>query len=100
MRELLFTSGTADELADAIAPRIAEYLSRQADARGIQSPTGDQILFGRIEASRRLNLSPSTLDKLVRQKRVPSIVVGSRRLFDVNDVADALKNGRGANYGF
>ena len=100
MHELLFTSGSADELADAITTRVAEHLNRKTNSMGIQSPDSDHILFGRIEASRLLNLSTSTLDKLVRRNQVPSILVGTRRLFDVNDVADALKNSKGANYGF
>ena len=85
MSELIFTGTTANQLADTIVNRLIQKLENT------QPCPSNPILNDREETARLLNLSTSTLDKLVRQSLVPSIQVGTKRLFDLQDVANALK---------
>ncbi|MDA7492888.1 helix-turn-helix domain-containing protein [bacterium] len=85
MSEVIFTGTTADQLADTIVKRLIQKLETT------QPCPITPVLNDREETARLLNLSTSTLDKLVRQNLVPSIQVGTKRLFDVQDVANALK---------
>lgn len=53
----------------------------------------ERKLFSKVEMSKALSLSTRTLDKLVAAGKVPSIRVGTRRLFDPEAVTATLKSG-------
>ncbi len=52
-----------------------------------------KILRSKIETAKAISISPRTLDNLVRDGKVPSVRIGTRRLFDLDDVTAALKSG-------
>ncbi len=54
----------------------------QSDARA----TADRLLIDRIEAARLLSVSPSTVDNMRRRGDLPSVKIGTRRLFRVADL--------------
>lgn len=66
-------------LADVIAKRIEPMLVAP-QRRLVDRPTMAELA----------NLGTATLDRLVASKRVPSVLVGTRRLFDPDKVIDAL----------
>lgn len=85
MSEILFTGISPDQFADQVASRVSQILEREQ--RQFDSP----LLTDRETTASLLNLSTSTLDKLVSRGVVPSITVGTKRLFDAAEVAAALK---------
>jgi excisionase family DNA binding protein len=50
-------------------------------------------LISKPEIAKALSLSTRTLDKLVAAGKIPSVRVGTRRLFDPEEVTAALKAG-------
>lgn len=44
------------------------------------------ILIDRVEVARLLGVSPGTVDNLRRRGELPSVKIGTRRLFDVADL--------------
>jgi excisionase family DNA binding protein len=50
-------------------------------------------LLSKPEIAKALSLSTRTLDKLVAAGKIPSVRVGTRRLFDPEEVTAALKSG-------
>lgn len=85
MREILLQGLSLDELTKAIASRVADAL-----AATDQQPT-NSLLTDRDQTAQLLNISLSTLDKLVKENAIPSINVGAKRLFDAAEVVEALK---------
>lgn len=53
----------------------------------------NQTLASKNDTAKALSVSPRTVDYLVKQGRIPSVRIGSRRLFDLADVIEALKAG-------
>lgn len=54
------------------------------------------LLVDRREAARLLSVSPGTVDNLRLRDELPSVKIGARRLFDVDDLRrliDARKGG-------
>ena len=54
-------------------------------------------LNSKKDTAAAVSISTRTLDTLVKQGRVPSIKIGSRRLFDIPEVIAALKSGNPKN---
>lgn len=52
-----------------------------------------KLLVSKSEIAKATTLSIRTLDKLVAAGKIPSFKVGTRRLFDPEAVAAALKSG-------
>lgn len=52
-----------------------------------------RYLANKSEIAKALSLSTRTLDKLVAAGKIPSVRVGTRRLFDPEEVTAALKAG-------
>lgn len=52
-----------------------------------------QTLQSKGETAKAVSLSPRTIDNLVRDGKIPSVRVGTRRLFDVDEVIASLKAG-------
>ncbi len=50
------------------------------------SPDQVRLLLGRLEAARVLGVSPGTIDNLRRNGELPSVKIGTRRLFDMTDL--------------
>ncbi len=53
----------------------------------------DKLLVSKSEIAKATTLSVRTLDKLVAAGKIPSVRVGTRRLFDPEAVTAALKSG-------
>ena len=68
-----------EQLADAIASRVLQRLTLRADCA--------QELLTRLETAKYLRISPATLDRLVREGRIPSVLVGRRRMFRRSELA-------------
>lgn len=51
------------------------------------------FLASKSEIAKALSLSTRTIDKLVAAGKIPSVRVGTRRLFDPGEVTAALKSG-------
>jgi len=45
-----------------------------------------RLLVDRLEAAQALGVSPGTIDNLRRSGELPSVKIGTRRLFDVADL--------------
>ena len=69
-------------LADIIAKRIEPMLVAQ-QRRLVDRPTMAKLA----------NIGTATLDRLVASKRIPSVLIGSRRLFAPDLVIEALTGG-------
>ena len=69
----------AMKVADIIANRVESILGNR-ERRLVDRPT----------MARLANIGTATLDRLVSNKRIPSVLVGRRRLFDPDPVIDAL----------
>ncbi|MEX2578953.1 MAG: excisionase family DNA-binding protein [Verrucomicrobiales bacterium] len=52
-----------------------------------------KYLDSKSELAKALTLSTRTIDKLVAAEKIPSVKVGTRRLFDPEEVTAALKSG-------
>lgn len=52
-----------------------------------------KVLYSKTEVARSIGVSDRTVDKLVAEKKIRSVRVGSRRLFDIEDVKADLKAG-------
>ena len=50
-------------------------------------------LISKKDAAKALSLSTRTIDNLVKRDQIPSIRCGRRRLFDIEEVTAALKQG-------
>lgn len=62
------------------------------DGGSLRPVAGMKLLVSSDELAKLVSLSRPTIDRLVRDSRIPSITVGRRRLFDPNDVVEALKS--------
>ncbi|MEI8213636.1 MAG: hypothetical protein WCI02_15925 [Planctomycetota bacterium] len=70
-------------LARMLADRIEQQIGPKLVAR-------QRCLVDRPTMAKLANVGTATLDRLVASKRVPSCLVGTRRLFDPDRVIDAL----------
>jgi excisionase family DNA binding protein len=52
-----------------------------------------RYLYSKSELAKSLSLSTRSIDSLVSSGRIPSVRVGTRRLFDPSEVTAALKAG-------
>lgn len=80
---LIFKHADVDTLAIALADIIAKRIEPMLVAR-------QRRLVDRPTMAELANIGTATLDRLVSSKRVPSVLVGTRRLFDPDKVIDAL----------
>ncbi|WP_436716643.1 excisionase family DNA-binding protein [Roseiconus lacunae] len=82
---------TIDErLVDEIAERIAKKLRNEQ--RFDFSPAKFQkVLVDAGELARAISLSRPTIDRLVSRDKIPSVKVGGRRLFSIEEVVGSLK---------
>ncbi len=78
----IIRSAELPTLARLIAEVVVEKLSR--------TPPSTASLVNRKELSAALGVSVPTIDRMVRQKAVPSTKIGTRRLFDVEQVRRAI----------
>ena len=86
---LIFKHIDVDSLANAVADVIAKRIEPMLEAR-------QRRLVDRPTMAGLANIGTATLDRLVAAKRVPSVLVGTRRLFDPDKVIDALADYGGA----
>jgi hypothetical protein len=72
---------------DVLAMKVADVVTHR-----VESILGnrERRLVDRPAMARLANIGTATLDRLVTAKRIPSILVGRRRLFDPDAVVDAL----------
>ncbi len=72
---------------DVLATTIADIVSKRMESI---LETHQRRLVDRPAMAQLANIGTATLDRLVAAKRVPSILVGRRRLFDPDPVIAAL----------
>lgn len=82
-KSLIFDHADVDSLAVAVADIIAKRIEPILVSR-------QRRLVDRPTMAELANIGTATLDRLVSSKRVPSVLVGTRRLFDPDKVIDAL----------
>lgn len=82
---LIFKHADVDSLAVAVADIIVKRIEPTLVAR-------QRRLVDRPTMAELANIGTATLDRLVASKRVPSVLVGTRRLFDPDRVIDVLSN--------
>ena len=72
---------------DVLAMRVADIVSKR-----MESVLGnrERRLVDRPAMARLANIGVCTLDRLVSAKRIPSVLVGRRRLFDPDPVIAAI----------
>jgi hypothetical protein len=80
---LVFKCADIDELSNAVAELVSKRLESLLGNR-------ERRLVDRPTMARLANIGTATLDRLVSNKRIPSVLVGRRRLFDPDPVIDAL----------
>lgn len=59
------------------------------------APGAAPLLADRREAARLLCVSPGTIDNLRKRGELPSITIGTRRLYDVADLHKLIKARKG-----
>ena len=69
----------ATKVADIVSNRMVSILDNR-----------ERRLVDRPAMARLANIGTATLDRLVSAKRIPSVLVGRRRLFDPDPVIAAL----------
>jgi hypothetical protein len=80
---LILTPADVHALADLLATHVAERLGPALASR-------QRRLVDRTTMSNLVDIGTATLDRLVAAGRVPSVLVGKRRLFDPDAVISAL----------
>jgi hypothetical protein len=88
-KSLIFEHADVDVLAEKVADIITKRMESLLEAR-------QRRLVDRPRMAELANIGTATLDRLVAAKRVPSVLVGTRRLFDPDKVIDALADSGGA----
>jgi excisionase family DNA binding protein len=78
-----FDPAFIDKLADAIVGRIADQIRPE--------PIDQQLLVDGNRLAELLSISRPTVDRWVRDGRIPSILVKRRRLFRPDAVVKALE---------
>lgn len=86
MADLYLKEIAPNDFADAVASRVVNEI-RQELAR-----LADRRLVDRVKMAELIGVSVPKLDELVREQKVPSILVGTRRVFDPESVFTTLKN--------
>ena len=81
---LILKSADVNALADLLASLVVKRLEPMLTSR-------QQKLVDRPTMATLLGVSVPMLDRLVASKRVPSVLVGVRRLFDPDRVVEALE---------
>ena len=89
VESLIFKHVDIESLAIALADVIAKRIEPMLVAR-------QRRLVDRPTMAELADIGTATLDRLVASKRVPSVLVGTRRLFDPDKVIDALVESGGA----
>lgn len=56
------------------------------DANARPDATSGALLVDRLKAALMLGVSPGTIDNLRRRAELPSVRIGTRRLFDMDDL--------------
>lgn len=77
------TDGLVRAIAAALLPEVENLLKRHLDQAKL-------VDINRLE--RLTDLSGSTINRLVAKNEIPSVRVGTRRLFDPDAVVRALKD--------
>jgi hypothetical protein len=72
---------------DELAQTVAELVSNRVEAL---LGNRERRLVDRPTMARLANIGVCTLDRLVSAKRIPSVLVGRRRLFDPDPVIAAI----------
>ena len=80
---LVFKCADIDELSKAVAELVSHRLESLLGNR-------ERRLVDRPTMARLANIGVCTLDRLVSGKRIPSVLVGRRRLFDPDPVIAAI----------
>jgi hypothetical protein len=80
---LMLKPADLEALAKMLVDRIEQQIGPKLVAR-------QRCLVDRTAMAKRAGIGTATLDRLVASKRVPSVLVGTRRLFDPDRVIDAL----------
>jgi hypothetical protein len=80
---LILKHADVDALARAVADIVANRVESTLGNR-------ERRLVDRPTMARLANIGTAMLDRLVSNKRIPSVLVGRRRLFDPDRVIDAL----------
>jgi len=70
-----------DRLAERIAQRVVELAAKRPR------------LIDRHSLAQKLNVSVSTVDRLRKEGRIKSVLVGDRPMFDLEEVIADLKRG-------
>lgn len=86
MADLLLRGISPDELKREIVAAVLKALDDREAAEA------EPLLVDRVKAAQLLGIGVSTLDQLVADEALPSVAIGRRRLFDVSDCVEALKN--------
>lgn len=87
---LIFRQADVESLANVLGDAIAKRIEPMLLAR-------QRRLVDRPTMAELANIGTATLDRLVSSKRIPSVLVGTRRLFDPDKVIDALAEDRSPN---
>jgi hypothetical protein len=76
-----------DLIREAAREGVAEALSAQ---RAREHPTGNDALLDKRALAHALGVSTATVDRLCRARRIPFVIVGDVRRFDLACVRAAL----------
>lgn len=87
---LILRSADVEPLAERIAAIVAAIVAAEVSK---QLEASKKRLVDRFEMAERASVSVPSLDRLVANGSVPSVKVGSRRLFDPDAVFSALSDG-------
>jgi len=80
---LILKHADVDELAQTVADLVSNRVEALLGNR-------ERRLVDRPTMARLANIGVCTLDRLVSAKRIPSVLVGRRRLFDPDPVIAAI----------
>ncbi|MEO9594542.1 hypothetical protein [Rhodopirellula bahusiensis] len=85
MANLVFHDVDPNHFADSIASQVADSVRQEL------ANLAEPRLVDRAKMAELIGISVPKLDELTREKQIPSISIGARRVFDPADVFASLK---------
>jgi excisionase family DNA binding protein len=85
----MLTPSQMDQLADQLTVKIVHQINEQ--------PGTDERLIDKKEAAKLLSCSVPTIERLVRENKIPSIKIGGLRRFSKSELLNFCQNQTGRN---
>jgi excisionase family DNA binding protein len=90
MEVMTWQDALIEDLAHRLAERVVEKLELVLEKMSLNPQEDDGALLDVQEAAAKLSLAPSTVYRLSREGKIPSLKIGSTLRFRTSDLSDFL----------